>query len=287
MKNKKGFTLVETIVVIVIIAILIAIAVPSVIKYVDDARDAGYLAQGRSILTSSQAYVTKAKGQGLDTFALVKDTKVMAEMVDDAGNDGTLLLLEIDEKGVNVSHFVYKIKEQDKYVEYTLSNHKMKVLDEYKGNDISTNMNVIIEAIKSIVTGIKTVDSGAIDIAGSNAEKVVNALLEKGIDLKNLNAVSWRYNASNGMFYFSPNDISTLNIGDVVPTIRYNTKTGTYTVWTISIREGSTDADDNAAKYNAYGNEIKIYNPDNLQGASQQTYESALKLYNQYIKDKG
>lgn len=45
--NKKGFTLVEVIVVLVILAILIAIAVPSVMKYIDDAKDAQVLAQAK------------------------------------------------------------------------------------------------------------------------------------------------------------------------------------------------------------------------------------------------
>lgn len=39
MKNKKGFTLVEIIVVLVILAILAAIAVPSVIGYVNEAKE--------------------------------------------------------------------------------------------------------------------------------------------------------------------------------------------------------------------------------------------------------
>ncbi len=37
--NRKGFTLVEVVVVLVIIAILIALAVPSVMKYIDDANE--------------------------------------------------------------------------------------------------------------------------------------------------------------------------------------------------------------------------------------------------------
>lgn len=54
-RNKKGFTLVEVIVVLVILAILIAIAVPSVMKYIDDANDAKYLAQGRAAMIATQA----------------------------------------------------------------------------------------------------------------------------------------------------------------------------------------------------------------------------------------
>ena len=41
--NKKGFTLVEIIVVLVILAILAAIAVPSVLGYVEEAKKRGAL----------------------------------------------------------------------------------------------------------------------------------------------------------------------------------------------------------------------------------------------------
>lgn len=47
--NKKGFTLVEIIVVLVILAILAAIAVPSVIGYVDEAKESRYIQEARSI----------------------------------------------------------------------------------------------------------------------------------------------------------------------------------------------------------------------------------------------
>ena len=46
MKNKKGFTLVEIIVVLVILAILAAIAVPSVIGYVNEAKESRYIQEG-------------------------------------------------------------------------------------------------------------------------------------------------------------------------------------------------------------------------------------------------
>lgn len=52
--NKKGFTLIEMIVVIVIIAILVALAVPRVLSYVEDARDSKFLAEARKVFTEVQ-----------------------------------------------------------------------------------------------------------------------------------------------------------------------------------------------------------------------------------------
>lgn len=54
-KNKKGFTLVELIVVIVIILVLAAVMVPSVLKYVEKANQANTKADAATILVQVQA----------------------------------------------------------------------------------------------------------------------------------------------------------------------------------------------------------------------------------------
>lgn len=59
--NKKGFTLVEIIVVLVILAILAAIAVPSVLGYVNEAKDERYIQEARSIYVVIQTEEAKAK----------------------------------------------------------------------------------------------------------------------------------------------------------------------------------------------------------------------------------
>lgn len=58
-KNKKGFTLVEVIVVLVILSILIAIAVPSVLKYVDEANNAKYEAQAHGAMIAAETSIVK------------------------------------------------------------------------------------------------------------------------------------------------------------------------------------------------------------------------------------
>ena len=47
LKNNKGFTLVEIIVVLVILAILAAIAVPAVLGYVDESKKTRYIEEAR------------------------------------------------------------------------------------------------------------------------------------------------------------------------------------------------------------------------------------------------
>ena len=78
-KNKKGFTLIEIIVVVVILAVLMAVAVPSVLKYIDEADNAKYMAQARTVLTTAQAetvkaYVGDSKISTDEWTAMIKDT---------------------------------------------------------------------------------------------------------------------------------------------------------------------------------------------------------------------
>ena len=59
--NKKGFTLVEIIVVLVILAILAAIAVPSVLGYVNEAKEERYIQEAHSIYVVIQTEEAKAE----------------------------------------------------------------------------------------------------------------------------------------------------------------------------------------------------------------------------------
>lgn len=72
--NKKGFTLVEIIVVLVILTILAAIAVPSVLGYVNEAKEERYIQEAHSIYVVIQTEEAKLEALGETTPTYGKGT---------------------------------------------------------------------------------------------------------------------------------------------------------------------------------------------------------------------
>ncbi|AFA47009.1 type II secretion system protein [Acetobacterium woodii] len=63
-KNKKGFTLVEIIVVLVILAILAAFTIPTMLGFVNDAKGKALIAEAREVYVASQAIATEYIASG-------------------------------------------------------------------------------------------------------------------------------------------------------------------------------------------------------------------------------
>ena len=61
--NKKGFTLVELIVVLVILAILAALLIPALTGYIDKAKEKDVIAKTRQIVMASQTLLDEAYGK--------------------------------------------------------------------------------------------------------------------------------------------------------------------------------------------------------------------------------
>ena len=74
MRNKKGFTLIEIIIVLIILAVIAAIAIPSMIGFINQARDSQLIADARSALLAGQVVATKMVGQGITPSAAATGT---------------------------------------------------------------------------------------------------------------------------------------------------------------------------------------------------------------------
>ena len=92
--SKKGFTLVEVIVVLVILAILAALLIPSMTKWIDKAKNKGILVEARSALLAAQTIASEnyANGQGW-----LKGDEAKAKEL--AGVPGTISDVDVDENG--------------------------------------------------------------------------------------------------------------------------------------------------------------------------------------------
>lgn len=77
-KNTKGFTLVELLAVIVILAVLIVIAMPSVLKIMENARRSAFETEVKSYLKAAQTQYANDLAEGATTGATAETTYTSA-----------------------------------------------------------------------------------------------------------------------------------------------------------------------------------------------------------------
>lgn len=68
-KDKKGFTLIELIVVLVILGIVLAITVPTITGYIDEAKNGKYLAEAHSVFVVAEVERARAMVSAADPAA--------------------------------------------------------------------------------------------------------------------------------------------------------------------------------------------------------------------------
>lgn len=104
-RNKKGFTLIELIVVLVIMAILVAAAAPAMMGYVENARKGAYLANCRAVYVAAQAGITEAMANG----------KTVTAVTDAINDSGTTLADRITSMTEMTINFVASPAAKDDY----------------------------------------------------------------------------------------------------------------------------------------------------------------------------
>lgn len=111
-KNKKGFTMVELIVVIVIILVLAAVLVPSLLRYIDKANQANTKADGATIMSEVQANVADTLGSA-DTTLTTIDPITVGDVTVTCVADGDFAIE--DEGSGKVAQYVVDFTAGDTY----------------------------------------------------------------------------------------------------------------------------------------------------------------------------
>lgn len=204
--NKKGFTLVEVIVVLVILAILIAIAVPAVMKYIDDANDTKILAQARPVLNAAKAKSVNLYADGtLNT--LPNDEKLHKMIMEIAETDGELISIELNSNKTSSGDFIVKI--QDRYIHYNDEKQTFTFIDD--PSDINIHEKVKDALLSDDILNVlleyfnKHNNTNNLDSEGPNYGIPIKKELEKeGIDPDAYSFRIWRKTGENTITIGTP-----------------------------------------------------------------------------------
>ena len=97
--SKKGFTLVELIVVLVILAILAAMLVPALVGYIDRAKKEKEFQAASTVYTAAQALATEAYGQNKTSAEAKAYAEKVTEIKKLTGIDVTSVTVEMVKPG--------------------------------------------------------------------------------------------------------------------------------------------------------------------------------------------
>ena len=101
--SKKGFTLVELIVVLVILAVLAAMIVPALVGYIDKAKAEKEYQTASTVYSAAQAEVTEAYGKG----AITSGSGTITQSAPAGYGDQVLTLAGVDSQVVTAFSFNY------------------------------------------------------------------------------------------------------------------------------------------------------------------------------------
>lgn len=117
MKNKKGFSIIEIIVVLLILGIVAAISIPAISSFYGDSEEEIYLAEGEKVLTSCQVEAQKFFSK--HNFVLDENLVNMKKSIlKRASLAGEIVYIHSDNTNSDVGYFCYQVEDGSCYVIY-------------------------------------------------------------------------------------------------------------------------------------------------------------------------
>lgn len=130
-KNKKGFTLIEIIVVVVILAVLMAVAVPSVLKYMDEADNAKYTSQTRGAYIVMQTDLATKLTTDADRSLAADDIETVLEACEFTGTPKvTKVAIDLNSVTINSMPKVYYVVFDADHVGKLTENTNVEIIKE-------------------------------------------------------------------------------------------------------------------------------------------------------------
>lgn len=244
-KNRRGFTLIELVVVLAILAIVAAVAVPVAFGSLEKARTAA-CAASRSDLLSALRTQTATQAVTTGTTKQVDAAAALATAQKACANCGVTLTDSWTIAGVCPEGGTYTIKYNTATGLYSITcsdpNHA-ELITGLSGADlfyqkIADKTTELAKLIASAPNKNGQIDSTAPNKGGlikGNTEKIKDLLLNTyGIDLT---GSSWTIKLNNGVasLYYTESDISSLASGATVTVTRWNGASGEKTTGTIKV----------------------------------------------------
>lgn len=109
LRNQKGFTLVELIVLLVILAILAAFTIPAMLGFVEDAKGKAAIADAREVYVAAQAIATESDDNAFEEilkklpYLLEGDIDIQETEITILDNDNSTLLETIGIKNYKIA----------------------------------------------------------------------------------------------------------------------------------------------------------------------------------------
>lgn len=132
--DKKGFTLVELIVVLIILAILAALLIPALTGYIDKAKNKQIIAETRQAVMAAQTLADEEYAKGATTFALDATASVPASRI--AGHVYAVEIKDLGDIPGTVTAAVFAADAKVTSLEYTNTSGKICTYTVTAGSDV-------------------------------------------------------------------------------------------------------------------------------------------------------